>query len=986
MMNTPNTQKEAAKAFAQEWSGKGYEKGETQRFWLSLLHTVFGIDNPMKMMEFELPVKTITKEKGSDFIDAYIPSTKVLIEQKSSRVNLADKFRQSDGQELTPYQQARRYAAGLPVSMTPRWIVACNFREFEVHDMERPNDAPEVIRLEDLEKECHRLSFLVDDTSVHIKKELEVSMAAGRIIGEIYDAFLKEYRHPDDPHTLRSLNILCVRLVFCLYAEDAGLFSSHSQFHDYLVQFKAGTGEMRKGLLELFDVLNTPLEERDPYLPDELLAFPYVNGGLFAEGGVEVPRFTEAIANLLLQRASDDFDWSEISPTIFGGVFESTLNPETRRAGGMHYTSIENIHKVIDPLFLDDLKKELDEIKAVPVEKKRIAMAQAFQDKLASLTFLDPACGSGNFLTETFLSLRRLENEAIRIIYKGQMMIGEFVNPIKVSINQFYGIEINDFAVSVAMTALWIAEAQMLFETEKIMQINLDFLPLKSYSNIKEGNALRLDWSYWEKEDDSTVVLAEHTHIYPVQATPKDTLQEPVVKYGSVDVYSPDVQIHTTGKSKVFYRVKFDYIMGNPPFLGARIMSSSQKDDLINVFGAKWKNIGNMDYVTGWYKKSLEMMQMNSALRAALVSTNSITQGEQVANLWRPLMEAGIHIDFAWRTFIWDSEASDKAHVHCIIIGFSIKGSKTNFLFEKDQTFSASNINAYLVDAPSVIIDNRSKPICPVAEMVFGSMPNDGGYLSDYSPEDRAHIVKDYPLSEPLFHRFLGATEFINGGERWCLWLKDVSPVTYLHIPPIMDAILGVQRMRSESSRDSTRKLADVPMLFGEIRQPKGSYLLIPRHSSQSRNYIPIGFIPADVICGDANLLVPDASIYQFGIMTSSVHMAWVKTVCGRIKSDYRYSIKTVYNNFPWPTPSDVQKEKIEQTAQAILDARAIHADASLADMYGNLVLFPDLLKAHRANDAAVMEAYGFRKDMTEPEIVAELFKMYQILTESEPR
>ncbi|MBR6424126.1 MAG: methylase, partial [Bacteroidales bacterium] len=521
-----SVQQKAAKKFVERWEGKGYEKGETQRFWLELLHALFGIENPMSMMEFELPVKTITKEKGSDFIDAYIPSTKVLIEQKSSHVELNTKFRQSDGSELTPYQQARRYAAGLPLSMAPRWIVACNFREFEVHDMERPNDAPEIIQLADLEKECHRLTFLVDDTSVHIKKELEVSMAAGRIIGEIYDAFLKEYRNPEDSHSLRSLNILCVRLVFCLYAEDAGLFSSHSQFHDYLVQFKAGTGEMRKGLLELFDVLNTPLEERDPYLPDDLLAFPYVNGGLFAEEGIEVPRFTETIANLLLQRASDDFDWSEISPTIFGGVFESTLNPETRRAGGMHYTSIENIHKVIDPLFLDDLKKELDEIKAVPVEKKRIAMAQAFQDKLASLTFLDPACGSGNFLTETFLSLRRLENEAIRIIYKGQMMIGEFVNPIKVSINQFYGIEINDFAVSVAMTALWIAEAQMLFETEKIMQINLDFLPLKSYSNIKEGNALRLDWSYWEKEDDSTVVLAELTHIYPVQATPKDTLQE----------------------------------------------------------------------------------------------------------------------------------------------------------------------------------------------------------------------------------------------------------------------------------------------------------------------------------------------------------------------------------------------------------------------------------------------------------------------------
>ena len=972
----------AVAAFIERWKGKGYEKGETQRFWMDLLHSVFNIENPTSLMEFEIPVKTITKEKGSDFIDAYVKSTKVLIEQKGAKVDLSEKARQSDGAELTPFQQARRYAAGLPVSMTPRWIVACNFSTFEVHDMEKPNDAPEVIELANLEKEYYRLSFLVDDTAAHTKKEVEVSMAAGRIIGEIYDAFLKEYKHPDDPHTLRSLNILCVRLVFCLYAEDAGLFDSRSQFHVYLVQFKPGTGDMRKGLLELFEVLNTPVAERDPYMRDDLLAFPYVNGGLFAEYGIEVPRFNDRIAELLLKRASDDFDWSEISPTIFGGVFESTLNPETRRAGGMHYTSVENIHKVIDPLFLDDLKKELDEIKAEPGEKKRITRAQAFQDKLASLKFLDPACGSGNFLTETFLSLRRLENEAIRIIYKGQMMIGEFVNPIKVSINQFYGIEINDFAVSVAMTALWIAEAQMLFETEKIMQIGLDFLPLKNYSNIKEGNALRLDWSYWENEDDSTVVLAEHTHIYPVQTIPEDTLQEPVVKYGSVDVYSPDVQIHTTGKGKAFRRVKFDYIMGNPPFLGARIMSAAQKDDLINVFGPKWKNVGNMDYVTGWYKKSLEMMQSNPQVRAALVSTNSITQGEQVANLWKPLMEAGIHIDFAWRTFIWDSEANQKAHVHCVIIGFSICHSeRKRRIFDGNTVIEAANINGYLIDAPSVAIDNRTKPICDVPEMVFGSMPNDGGFLSNYSNEDRQIIITQYPQALPLFKRLLGATEFINNTIRWCIWLKGVSPLDYIKIPPIMEAISKVREMRQNSSRKSTRKLSDTPMLFGEIRQPESEYLLVPSTSSENRSYIPIGFISPEIISNNANLLVPHASMYTFGIMTSSVHMAWMRIVCGRLKSDYRYSANIVYNNFPWPSASDEQRGKIENAAHEILEARQEYPEASMADLYGNLILFPNLLKAHRANDAAVMEAYGFRKDMTEPEIVAELFKMYQKLT-----
>ena len=694
-------------------------------------------------------------------------------------------------------------------------------------------------------------------------------------------------------------------------------------FHDYMDEFSAN--EFRKALIELFQVLDTSPEDRDPYMDEKLAAFPFVSGGMFA-GDIEIPRITDEIRTLILQRASDDFDWSQISPTIFGAVFESTLNPSTRRAGGMHYTSLENIHKVINPLFLDDLKAELADIKAEKVVRTKKTRAAEYQVKLASLKFLDPACGSGNFLTESYTWLRRLENEAIKILYEDRV-IGGLEDPVKVSIYQFYGIEINDFACSVSQAALWIAETQMLKETDAIVGYDLEPLPLKDYHNIHEGNALRMDWN--------EVVKAE----------------------------------------------ELNYIMGNPPFLGARVMSSEQKDDLVSVFGPKWKNIGNMDYVTGWFKKALEMMQSNPAIHAALVSTNSITQGEQVANLWGPLMSQGVIINFAWRTFIWDSEASDKAHVHCVIVGFSTIDSKIKHIYDIEKVTTASNINAYLVDAPSVAIDNSSKPICSVAEMVFGSMPNDGGYLSAYSPEDRACIVKDYPQSKPLFHRFLGATEFINGGERWCLWLKDVSPVTYLHIPPIMDAISGVQKLRSESSRDSTRKLADVPMLFGEIRQPQGSYLLIPRHSSQSRDYIPIGFIPADVICGDANLLVPDASIYQFGIMTSSVHMAWVKTVCGRIKSDYRYSIKTVYNNFPWPNPSDAQREKIEQTAQAILDARSNHADASLADMYGNLVLFPDLMKAHRANDAAVLEAYGFPKDASESEIVVRLFKMYLELT-----
>ena len=591
----------------------------------------------------------------------------------------------------------------------------------------------------------------------------------------------------------------------------------------------------------------------------------------------------------------------------------------------MHYTSIENIHKVIDPLFLDDLKAELADIKATPIAKTRKDRAYAFQDKISKLKFFDPACGSGNFLTESYTSLRRLENEVLKIIYGGDRVMGEMVNPIKVSINQFYGIEINDFACSVAQTALWIAESQTMMKTDEIVGFNLDPLPLKTYTNIHEGNALRMDWN--------DVVPAS----------------------------------------------ELNYIMGNPPFLGARVMSSTQKEDLVSVFGTKWKNIGNMDYVTGWYKKSLEMMKINTSVRAALVSTNSITQGEQVANLWKPLMLEGINIDFAWRTFIWDSEASQKAHVHCVIVGFSVENSRRyRRIFDRNEVITATAINGYLIDAPAVAIENRTKPLCQVPEMVFGSMPNDGGFLSDYSNDDYQRIISQYPQARPLFHKLLGATEFINNTERWCLWLKDVSPMEYIKIPPIMDAISKVRDMRQNSNRESTRKLADCPMLFGEIRQPQSEYLLVPSTSSENREYIPIGFIPADVISNNANLLIPDADLYTFGVMTSSVHMAWMRVVCGRLEMRYRYSAKIVYNNFPWPKVSENQKSKIEGTSRAILDARQAYPDATMADLYGNLILFPELLKAHRANDAAVLEAYGFPKDATESDIVALLFKMYQ--------
>ena len=751
---------------------------------------------------------------------------------------------------------------------------------------------------------------------------MEVSIQAGEIVGRIYEALLKQY-DDNSPEALRWLNILCVRIVFCLYAEDAGIFS-RDQFHDFLVIYEAK--DLRRALRDLFEVLNTPKEKRSKYLQEELAAFPYTNGGLFEEE-IEIPQFTEELKETLLQNASLDFDWSEISPTIFGAVFESTLNPETRRSGGMHYTSIENIHKVIDPLFLNDLRSELDEILEEKVEKQRIRKLDSYQDKLASLTFLDPACGSGNFLTETYLSLRRLENEAIRERYHGQTMMGEFMDAVKVSINQFYGIEINDFAVTVATTALWISEAQMLTETEHIIHQDIDFLPLRSYTNIHEGNALRIDWE--------TVVPKAH----------------------------------------------LNYIIGNPPFVGARLMSESQKQDVIDIFGAKWKNVGNMDYVCCWYKKAAELIKQAPQARAALVSTNSICQGEQVANLWQKLFDDGIRINFAYRTFRWDSEASLKAHVHCVIVGFSYQKVKPCFIYDGDRKIEAANINAYLIDGPDVFIIGRPKPLCCIPEIGIGNLPIDGGnYL--FTKEQMNEFIKIEPKSVSYFKLWYGSEEFIHRKPRYCLWLGDCSPAELRQMPNCLKRIEAVRLFRKESKRAATNKLADTPTHFSTENMPQGNYIIVPKVSSERRRYIPMGFMSPDAFASDLVFIIPDATLYHFGILESNVHMAWMRAVCGRLKSDYRYSKDVVYNNFPWPTPTDEQKAKIEQTAQAILDARALYPDSSLADLYDELTMPVELRRAHQDNDRAVMAAYGFPiKTMTESQCVAELFKLYQELT-----
>ena len=921
-------QRAAAREFAADWAGRGDEKQETQSFWLALLQKVYGVEKPEKYISFERRVEvddTRTGRSTTKFIDGYIAQTRVLIEQKGQDIDLSKGYKQSDGSLLSPYQQARRYGGYLPQSEQPRWIVVCNFREFQIHDMNRPNDEPELLELADLEKEYSRLRFLIDTTSEHIKKEMEISLKAGELVGILYDALLAQYQNPDDPKTLRDLNALCVRLVFCLYAEDAAIFGRPLMFHDYLQAHRA---EARRALIDLFRVLDQKPEQRDPYMDDDLAAFPYVNGGLFSDENIVIPRLTDEIIDLILKNASEDFDWSDISPTIFGAVFESTLNPETRRSGGMHYTSIENIHKVIDPLFLDDLRAELDEIKKLTVERTRKARLEAYQKKLAGLTFLDPACGSGNFLTETYLSLRRLENEAIAELHHGQIMM-DMDTPIQVSISQFYGIEINDFAATVAKTALWIAESQMMKETEDVVHMTLDFLPLKTNASIVEGNALQIDWA---------------------DVVPKNRL---------------------------------NYIMGNPPFVGARLMGKEQKDD-VNLIFKGWKNAGNLDYVCCWYKKAADLM-VGTDIRAALVSTNSVAQGETVANLWKPLFEAGVHIDYAYRTFRWDSEAKSKAHVHCVIIGFSTalnKAAKT--LYVGDHAQSVQNINGYLIDADNIFVESRNKPLCDIPSIGIGNKPIDGGnYL--FSKDEMDAFIKKEPSAAQYFKPWYGSQEFINRCPRYCLWLGDCSPSELRKMPECMKRVEAVRALRLASKSAGTVKLADRPTHFHVENMPSGTYVVIPEVSSEKRKYIPMGFMTPDILCSNLVKIVPNASLFHFGVLTSNVHMAWVRAVCGRLKSDYRYSKDVVYNNFPWPTPTSEQKSRIEQTAQAILDARRLYPDCSLADLYDEATMPPELRKAHQQNDRAVMQAYGFSvKNMTESTCVAELMKLYQKLVDGQ--
>ena len=853
---TEAEQRQHATDFSNYWRNKGDEKSDSQRFWIDFFQDVLGIEDVVKKIQFE---KRVNVDGQTKFIDVYIPETRTLIEQKSFDKALDKQYQQSGGWMATPFQQGRRYSQFLPVDEAARFIIACNFQTFEIHDMNKPNDPPTVILLDEIRHKLPVFDFMFNKEKKEISHEMEVSVKAGEIVGVLYDKLIKQYKEPESEETLKSLNALCVRLVFCLYAEDAGIFGQNrDMFHEYFKDIPAT--QFRKALAEFFKILDTKIEDRDKYLEEDnpaLAAFPYVNGGLFADESIEIPPFTDELKILLLERASADFDWSEISPTIFGAVFESTLNPETRRAGGMHYTSIENIHKIIDPLFLNDLTKELSEICDISTDKTRKSKLLAFQTKIANLKFLDPACGSGNFLTETYISIRRLENKMLEAYYKGQMVFGEVLNPIQVSIGQFYGIEINDFAVTVAKTALWIAESQMLKETENIVHMELDFLPLKSYANIVEGNALTIDWN--------SIVLAK----------------------------------------------ELTYIMGNPPFVGAKYQNKDQREDLLKL-DTKVKDIGLLDYVGGWYIKAARYME-GSSIRAAFVSTNSITQGGEPAILWKYIFNNySTEIYFAYRTFVWGSEAKEQAKVHCVIIGFTNDTkSKDKYIYDiEGRPKLVSNISPYLIDAPNILVEKRATPICDVPRMIAG---NKGVKCLPLmlDKEEKEDLVKKEPLSEKYIKKMIGSAEFINNIDRYCLWLVNCSPSELKNMPEVLKRVQATREERLSSTDKQAQALANQPSLFRDTNNPE-SAIIVPLVSSERRRYIPMGYIDDSIIANNKVSMIPNGQLYELGILMSNVHNAWMRVVSMRMKSDYSYSLAIVYNNFPWPEVNDEQRKKIE--------------------------------------------------------------------------
>lgn len=918
------------KAFVERWKkiiaavpeGKSNEQQDTQKFWIDLLESVLGIPSGeiAGFVDFERKVR-------GRRIDVFVSDHHFLCEQKSVGVNL-DEPELRNKTFVTPFQQAMWYAQNLPYSERPRWVMTCNFETFRLYDLddERPEEGFQEFSLDELPNHAYLLSFLTSQETSRLHKEQQLSVEAGTYVSKLYDALAKQYHHIDtDAEEQRSLNVLITRVIFMLYAEDAGLLQSHRAFGRYC---QGDPRKLRGKLVELFEVVDTPYDRRDEYLDEDLSAFPYINGGLFSDSSIVIPQMTEEIAAVIAD-ASEGFDWKDISGVIFGAVFEGTLNPETRHAGGMHYTSVENIDRCLRPLFLDALWDELHAAEGERSAAKRRQLLDRLHDKIAGITIGDPACGSGNFLTEAYRQLRTIENRIIEDELGDQTaLFAAMDNPVRVSLDQFYGIEINDFAVSVAKTALWITEEQMLRKTQEILpHYDFDFLPLKSLSNLVEGNALTTDWA----------------EVFPEDLT---------------------------------------YLVGNPPFLGARNMDKAQKAE-IKVLAKDVRNAHDLDYVTGWYIKALDLMDGSRQLRAALVSTNSICQGAEVGDLWHYLIEVrGAQIDFAWRTFVWDNEAAEKAHVHCVIVGFSKKGNSTGqkTLFEEGiEPQKVRHINPYLMPAPDVFVMDRKKPISSVPEMANGNQPRDGGNLI-LSTEERDEVLSLEPSLERWIRPYVGSDEFIKGKKRYCLWLEEASAVDIAASKVLSERVRKVYEFRMASKAKTTNGYAKTPALFAQRPQKQGcDFLLVPMTSSERRNYIPIGYMDKSIVASNAVFVIPNADLFMFGVLQSQFHNAWMRVVAGRLKSDYRYSKEIVYNCFVWPECGQHERELVVHAAQRVLDERAKHSYATLAQMYDpkNEFMFPSLIGAHMLLDASVERAYGVDFSRDEEKIIEHLFKLY---------
>ena len=935
--------------FVRDWkSCTGYEKGESQKFWLAFIRDVFNVKYPEKFIDFETQVKI---DGNTKFLDGYLFDSKVIIEQKSADVKLDEKV----------FAQAKKYNDALNYGRKARWIVTCNFREFKIYDMETLA-APITILFEELPEKYYAFEFLIKKTRRTIEFDKDLDFEAGVNIRKLYEVMCKG---KTSRAVFQSLNKLCVRLVFCFYAESAGIFPKRKMFSDYLKNYFDSKVSFRAALKEIFEVLNTPVDKRSEFISDELNQFPYIDGGLFEDENFDFPEFGKMAREVFFENLAK-LKWQDIDPTIFGAVFESTLqtfNDETniRREEGIHYTAPENIHKVIEPLFIEEFYKKFQSVNS------RADLIN-LQNEIAALKILDPACGSGNFLTESYLMLREIENSILEVLANDGFKLPE--NPIKISIENFFGIEINEFAVAVAKTALWISEIQM-------RQKLLDNFATARQEYINSGKTLR--------QDVLDALQLDLPH-FPLKKIPHIICQNAL----------------TFDWQKLIAPADLNFIVGNPPFIGTKGQSATQKADIV----ALCKDLKPLDYVTGWFKKASDFIQ-GSKVRCAFVATNSITQGEQVAPLWKNL---NVHIDFAYHTFKWFSESPNMAQVHVVIIGFSqvenipkffyditeverekIDHSAPNKVDEKDKTkkfkitetikkIPAHNINAYLFDASNVFIEHRTTPICDAPEMKNGNVIADDGNLI-IEADEYEDFIKREPLATKYIKNLIGSEEFINGKKRYCLWLKDCLPNELSKMKLVMKRVKAVKETRLKSTAPATRKSAETPSLFYQNSQPKVDYILIPRTSSEKRRYIPIGFMSKDTIANTDAQMIPNAGIYEFGVLNSVVHNAWMRAVCGRLKSDYRYSATIVYNNFVWCTPTAAQRAKIESTAQKILDVRAGYPESSLATLYNELTMPPDLRAAHKANDLAVIEAYGFLRNITEPEIVAALMEKYLQLT-----